>query len=142
MSEIKYNNFEQKLIKNGNISFVKMLIEKDIKSYKYDIMNENILDYIQQDDNKYLYNIIKNCDVSDNELSEIQSMIIKTSSYNLEVEYLPTEEWEFDGNIYTDCEFVITLPNYEMLSNALALFILIFPFSALFLSYFLIMVFR
>lgn len=142
MSEIKYNNFEQKLIKNGNISFVKMLIEKDIKSYKYDIMNENILDYIQQDDNKYLYNIIKNCDVSDNELSEIQSMIIKTSSYNLEVEYLPTEEWEFDGNIYTDREFVITLPNYEMLSNSLALFILIFPFSALFLSYFLIMVFR
>lgn len=142
MSEIKYSNFEQKLIKNGNISFVKMLIEKDIKSYKYDIMNENILDYIQQDDNKYLYNIIKNCDVSDNELSEIQSMIIKTSSYNLEVEYLPTEEWEFDGNIYTDREFVITLPNYEMLSNALALFILIFPFSALFLSYFLIMVFR
>lgn len=142
MSQIKYNDFEQKLIKNGNISFIKMLIEKDIKSYKYDIMSENILDYVQQDTNKHLYNTIKNCNISDNELKDIQTLIINTSSYNLEIEYLPTEDWEFESNSSVSKELVITLPNYEMLSNALALFILIFPFGALFLSYFLIMVFR
>ena len=38
-----YNNLEQKLIKDGNMSFFKMLIEKDIKSYKYEILNEDKL---------------------------------------------------------------------------------------------------
>ena len=138
---MQYADFEQKLIKNGSISFVKMLIEKDVRGYKYDIMNESIIDYIHHNDNKTLYNTIKNHNISDAELNEIQNSIIKNSNYNLEIEYLPTEDWEFSADTNSK-ELVINLPSYDMLSNALALFILIFPFGALFLSYFLIMVFR
>ena len=43
-----YNNLEKKLIKDGNMSFIKMLIEKDIKSYKYEILNEDIVEYVKE----------------------------------------------------------------------------------------------
>ena len=141
MDYANYNSFEQKLIRNENISFIKMLIEKDIKSYKYDIKNENILDYIQRGENIRLSNEIKKYNISDYELTGIQDLILRTSNYNLDIEYLPTEDWEFSDSV-SKKEITITLPSYEMLSNGLALFILLFPFGALFLSYFLIMIFR
>ena len=119
-----YNNLEQKLIKDGNMSFIKMLIEKDIKSYKYEILNEDIVDYVHKSQNIHLYNTIKNCNITDDDLKDIQLSIIRNCKYNLDIEYLPTEDWEFNSFF------------------RLALFILIFPFAALFLSYFLIMIFR
>lgn len=136
-----YNNLEQKLIKDGNMSFIKMLIEKDIKSYKYEILNEDIVDYVHKSQNIHLYNIIKNCNITDDDLKDIQLSIIRNCKYNLDIEYLPTEDWEFNS-FFSGRELVIDIPSYEMISNGLALFILIFPFAALFLSYFLIMIFR
>lgn len=141
MDYANYNSFEQRLIKNENILFIKMLIERDIKNYKYNIKLENILDYIHRDENIHLSNEIKKYNISDNDLETIQDLILKTSNYNLDIEYLPTEEWEFNDGV-SKRELIITLPSYEMLSNGLALFILLFPFAALFLSYFLIMIFR
>lgn len=141
MNYVNYNSFEQKLIKNENISFIKMLIEKDIRSYKYDIKNESILDYIHRGANVHLSNEINKYNISDYDLNEIQNLILRTSNYNLDIEYLPTEDWEFNDSVNKN-ELIITLPSYEMLSNGLALFILLFPFGALFLSYFLIMIFR
>lgn len=141
MDYADYNSFEQKLIKNENIAFIKMLIERDIKNYKYNIKTEDILDYIKRNANSHLNNEIKKYNISDNDLETIQNLILKTSNYNLDIEYLPTEDWEFNDSINKK-ELIITLPSYEMLSNGLALFILLFPFGALFLSYFLIMIFR
>lgn len=141
MNYVNYNSFEQKLIKNENISFIKMLIEKDIRNYKYDIKNESILDYIHRGANVHLSNEINKYNISDYDLNEIQNLILRTSNYNLDIEYLPTEDWEFNDSVNKN-ELIITLPSYEMLSNGLALFILLFPFGALFLSYFLIMIFR
>ncbi len=141
MDYANYNSFEQRLIKNENILFIKMLIERDIKNYKYNIKSENILDYVHRDENSHLSNEIKKYNISDNDLETIQDLILKTSNYNLDIEYLPTEEWEFNDGV-SKRELIITLPSYEMLSNGLALFILLFPFAALFLSYFLIMIFR
>ena len=138
---MNYNNLEKKLIKDGNISFIKMLIEKDIKSYKYEILNEDIVDYVHKSQNIHLYNTIKNCNITDDDLKNIQLSIIKDCKYNLDIEYLPTEDWEFN-DLFKTKELVIDIPSYEMISNGLALFILIFPFAALFLSYFLIMIFR
>ncbi|MCI8778723.1 MAG: hypothetical protein HFI87_06210 [Bacilli bacterium] len=137
-----YSTFEQRLIKNENLSFIKMLIERDIKNYKYNISNENVVDYINRIENKQLHSAIEKYNITDSDLKQIQSSIMKTSKYNLEVEYLPTEDWEFDINTPLKKEFIVAIPTYEMLSNALALFILLFPFAALFLSYFLIMIFR
>ncbi len=141
MDYANYNSFEQKLIKNENILFIKMLIERDIKNYKYNIKSENILDYVHRDENSHLSNEIKKYNISDNDLETIQDLILKTSNYNLDIEYLPTEDWEFNDGV-SKGELIITLPSYEMLSNGLAFFILLFPFAALFLSYFLIMIFR
>lgn len=141
MDYANYNSFEQKLIKNENILFVKMLIERDIKNYKYNIKSENILDYVNRNENSHLSNEIKKYNISNNDLETIQNLILKTSNYNLDIEYLPTEDWEFSGS-FEKKELIITLPSYEMLSNGLAFFILLFPFAALFLSYFLIMIFR
>ncbi|MCI9433808.1 MAG: hypothetical protein HFI86_00845 [Bacilli bacterium] len=137
-----YSTFEQRLIKNENLSFIKMLIERDIKNYKYNISNENVVDYINRIENKQLHSAIEKYNITDSDLKQIQTSIMKTSKYNLEVEYLPTEDWEFDINTPLKKEFIVAIPTYEMLSNALALFILLFPFAALFLSYFLIMIFR
>ncbi len=142
MNYANYNVFEQKLIKNENLSFIKMLIERDIKSYKYNIDNENVIDYINRIENKHLHNVIEKYNITDSDLKQIQLSIMKTSQYNLEVEYLPTEDWEFNISSPQKRELIVAIPTYEMLSNALALFILLFPFAALFLSYFLIMVFR
>lgn len=141
MDYTDYNLFEQRLIKNENISFVKMLIERDIKNYKYNIKAENILDYISRTENSHLNNEIKKYNISNSDLEMIQGLILKTSNYNLDIEYLPTEDWEFNEDVVKK-ELTITLPSYEMLSNGLALFILLLPFAALFLSYFLIMIFR
>lgn len=141
MDYADYNSFEQKLIKNENIAFIKMLIERDIKNYKYNIKTEDILDYIKRNANSHLSNEIKKYNISNNDLENIQNLILKTSNYNLDIEYLPTEDWEFNDSINKK-ELIVTLPSYEMLSNGLALFILLFPFGALFLSYFLIMIFR
>lgn len=142
MDYANYSPFEQRLIKNENLSFIKMLIEREIKNYKYNISNENIIDYINRVENKHLHDEIEKYDVTDSDLKQIQTSILKTSKYNLDIEYLPTEDWEFDTTSSVKKEIVIKIPNYEMLSNALALFILLFPFAALFLSYFLIMIFR
>ena len=142
MCNIQYTISEQKLIKNNSISFIKMLIEKDIRSYKYNIMDENIIDYMHRNSNKTLYNVVRNHNISDDELMAIQSSIIQNSNYNLEVEYLPTEDWEFDSLTSNQKELVLAIPSYQMISDALALVILLFPFAALFLSYFLIMIFR
>lgn len=141
MDYADYNSFEQKLIKNENIAFIKMLIERDIKNYKYNIKTEDILDYIKRNANSHLSNEIKKYNISNNDLENIQNLILKTSNYNLDIEYLPTEDWEFNDSINKK-KLIVTLPSYEMLSNGLALFILLFPFGALFLSYFLIMIFR
>ncbi len=142
MCNMQYTISEQKLIKNNSISFIKMLIEKDIRSYKYNIMDENIIDYMHRNSNKTLYNVVRNHNISDDELMAIQSSIIQNSNYNLEVEYLPTEDWEFDSLTSNQKELVLAIPSYQMISDALALVILLFPFAALFLSYFLIMIFR
>lgn len=142
MDYANYSSFEQRLIKNENLSFIKLLIERDIKNYKYNINNENIIDYINRAENKHLHAEIEKYDITDSDLNQIQTSILKDSKYNLEVEYLPTEDWEFDIDPSIKKEIVIKIPNYEMLSNALALFILLFPFAALFLSYFLIILFR
>lgn len=142
MDGMLYTSFEQKLIKKENISFIRMLIEKDVKSYKYNIKDEDIVSYVHRFDNTHLYNEIKKYNISDSELNDIQSSIISTSKYNLDIEYLPTEDWEFDNSNSRKNELVITLPTYEMISSGVALFVLIFPFGALFLSYFLIMIFR
>lgn len=136
-----YNNLEKKLIKDGNMSFIKMLIEKDIKSYKYEILNEDIVEYVHKSQNIHLYNTIKNCNITDDDLKNIQLSIIKDCKYNLDIEYLPTEDWEFN-DLFKTKELVLDIPSYEMISSGLALFILIFPFATLFLSYFLIMIFR
>lgn len=142
MREIKYNSFEQKLIKKENMNFIKLLIERDVKNYKYDVKSDNIVDYVHRSSNSHLYNEIQKYDITDAELNDIRTSIIETSKYNLDIEYLPTEDWEFDDATSLSNELVISLPTYEMLSNGLALFILVFPFAALFLSYFLIMIFR
>lgn len=142
MDYANYRAFEQKLIKNENLSFIKMLIERDIKNYKYNISNESVIDYINRIENKQLHSTIEKYNITDADLKQIQSSIMKTDKYNLEIEYLPTEDWEFDINKPSKKEFIVAIPTYEMLSNALALFILLFPFAALFLSYFLIMIFR
>ncbi len=142
MDYANYSSFEQRLIKNENLSFIKMLIERDIKNYKYNINNENIIDYVNRAENKRLHDEIGKYDITDSDLNQIQASILKNSKYNLDIEYLPTEDWEFDTIPSIKKEIVIKIPNYEMLSNALALFILLFPFAALFLSYFLIMIFR
>lgn len=142
MNYANYSSFEQRMVKNENLSFIKLLIERDIKNYKYNINDENIIDYINRVENKHLHDEIEKYDITDSELNQIQTSILKTSKYNLDIEYLPTEDWEFDTPSSIKKEIVIKIPNYEMLSNALALFILLFPFAALFLSYFLIMIFR
>ena len=105
-------------------------------------MDENIIDYMHRNSNKTLYNVVRNHNISDDELMAIQSSIIQNSNYNLEVEYLPTEDWEFDSLTSNQKELVLAIPSYQMISDALALVILLFPFAALFLSYFLIMIFR
>lgn len=139
---VNYSEFEKKLIKNENISFVKLLIEREIKNYKYNIKEENIINYLNKFENKNLYSEIKNYDITDNDLIDIRESIINTSKYNLEVEYLPTEDWELPDVVNQKKELVLTIPSYDMISSGLALFILILPFCALFASYFLIMVFR
>ena len=142
MSEIKYNSFEQKLIKKENMNFIKLLIERDVKNYKYDVKFDNIVDYVHRSGNSHLYNEIQKYNITDSELNDIRASIIETSKYNLDIEYLPTEDWEFNDISGLNNELIIALPTYEMFSNGLALFILIFPFASLFLSYFLIMIFR
>ena len=139
---MNYTDFESRLIKNENISFIKMLIERDIKNYKYNIKDDDIIDYINRFDNKTLHEEIKKYNISDSELKDIRTSIIKTSKYNLDIEYLPTEDWELLDFVPSKKELVIELPNYEMLSNGLAFIILIAPFAALYLSYFLMMIFR
>ncbi len=141
MNVASYNLFEQKLIKNEGLSFLKLLLERDIKNYKYKISEENVVEYVHKSGNEKLSNIVTNYNITDDDLDDIQSAIIKDSDYNLEIEYLPTEDWEFE-NFQKIKEFIITIPSYEMLSEGLALFILVFPFAALFLSYTLIMVYR
>lgn len=137
-----YTDFESKLIKNENKSFIKLLIERDIKNYKYNIKDDDIIEYVNRFDNKYLYDEIKKYNITDSELNEIRTSIIKTSKYNLDIEYLPTEDWELLDFVPSKKELVIELPSYEMLSSGLAFIILIAPFVALYLSYFLIMIFR
>ena len=133
------DKIEQK-IKQQNMSFIQLLIEKEIKGYKYNICEESLVSYVNKPKNIKLLNEIKKYKITDNDLYEIEDKILNTAKYNLEVEYLPTEDWElnFDGTK----ELILTVPSYEMLSDGLAFMILIFPFAALFLSYFLIMIFR
>lgn len=141
MNILENTLFEEKLTRNCNISFVKLLIERDIKDYKYNIIDEPLTNYVRREQNIHLYNEIKKYKLTDFELEQLQQEIINTSKINLEIEYLPTEDWEFEVTKNVK-ELVISIPNYEMLSNALALTILVFPFASIFLSYFLIMIFR
>lgn len=125
----------EKNLKIQNMSFIKMLVEKEIKGYKYNICEESLVDYVKRD--KKLQNEIIKYNITDSDLYDIEDKILNTAKYNLEIEYLPTEDWELELN-----ELVITIPTYDMISDGLAFLILLFPFAALCLSYMLIMIFR
>lgn len=133
------DKIEQK-IKQQNMSFIQLLVEKEIKGYKYNICEESLVSYVNKSQNIKLLKEIKKYNLTDNDLYEIEDKILNTAKYNLEVEYLPTEDWEFE--IEKPDQVAIAIPSYDMLSDGLALLILVFPFAALFLSYFIIMIFR
>ncbi len=133
------DKIEQK-IKQQNMSFIQLLVEKEIKGYKYNICEESLVSYVNKSQNIKLLKEIKKYNLTDNDLYEIEDNILNTAQYNLEIEYLPTEDWEIE--IVKTNELVLDIPSYEMLSDGLALLILIFPFAALFVSYFIIMIFR
>jgi hypothetical protein len=127
------NFYDEQTLKRDNIPFIKCLLLNDIKNERLNLKKTSLETYIKS--NKVLNDFTLKYHLSSKDIKALEKNLLMDEKC-LNIEYLPTEDWEFPK------EIVIEVPSYDIMASAFSFIILVLPFGALFLSYFLINVFK